>query len=222
MGTELPTLLRVLSRCVSIAVPLGFTLLSAAVLIDFVATRGQEAKKRARCPIATAAMAGFCACMYPLVRFGIGTVVRTEFLQVVISVPVGLVFFLAGTGMNIAARFQLGTAWSSRIAVYTKQCLVTTGLYSIVRHPLYSSLIMMLLGVGIIYYNVLVMALTALVFIPMMYFRARREEQVLREGFADYDKYQKRVPMFIPFARRLRHAQGCDRRANPARSGSGQ
>jgi protein-S-isoprenylcysteine O-methyltransferase Ste14 len=41
-------------------------------------------------------------------------------------------------------------------------------------------------------------ALTLFIFLPMMIYRAKQEEQLLSERFPDYKDYKKKVSMFIP------------------------
>jgi protein-S-isoprenylcysteine O-methyltransferase Ste14 len=200
----------ILDRSVSIALPFGFSLIVLAVVVDFVATRRLKVARRGRCPVATASMAAFCALMYPLLLSGIGFVKSAGSAVFTLAAVAGLAFFLLGTLINIAARFQLGTGWSDGITVYEGHRLVGTGLYGLVRHPLYASLILMLLGVGFIYVNALVLALTSLVFVPMMIYRARREEETLQGELEGYGDYRKRVPMFLPFARPRSREEGMD------------
>ncbi|MEI6875674.1 MAG: DUF4395 family protein, partial [Spirochaetota bacterium] len=151
--------------------------------------------------VATASMAGFCALMYPLVYFGIGFLKSASATILTVAAVAGLLIFVLGTVVNIAARFQLGLGWSDRIVVYEGQRLVSAGLYRLVRHPLYASLVLMLLGVGLIYVNTLVLALTTLVLLPLLVHRARREEETLLGELPDYADYRTRVPMFLPFAK---------------------
>lgn len=75
--------------------------------------------------------------------------------------------------------------------------LVQKGVYALVRHPLYASLIWLGAGWALLFCSLpaLVVALIQLVFLDM---KARREEQWLRETFADYAGYAARVKRFIP------------------------
>jgi protein-S-isoprenylcysteine O-methyltransferase Ste14 len=149
-------------------------------------------------------MAGFCALMYPLARFDIGFLANAGNTVFAVAAVAGLAFFILGAVANIVARFQLGLHWSDGIAVYEGHRLVSAGLYGVVRHPLYASLVLMLAGVGIIYVNALILALTALVFAPMMAHRAAKEEETLLAGLEGYGEYRRRVPMFLPFATPIR------------------
>lgn len=76
--------------------------------------------------------------------------------------------------------------------------LVTEGLYAYVRHPQYSGLFLVMVGMLIQWPTII----TALMFpvLVYVYFRlSKREESEVFEAFGDeYRRYMKTVPMFIP------------------------
>ncbi len=76
--------------------------------------------------------------------------------------------------------------------------LVSSGIYGIVRHPIYAGLILGTLGWSLITDTLLgiVLSLALLVFFDI---KSRREELWLREAYPDYADYQKRVRKLIPF-----------------------
>jgi protein-S-isoprenylcysteine O-methyltransferase Ste14 len=76
--------------------------------------------------------------------------------------------------------------------------LVETGIYGVVRHPIYSALIAGCLGWALLCNNTptLLLALAAPVLFDL---KARREERALRQRFPAYARYQQRVRRFIPF-----------------------
>ena len=76
--------------------------------------------------------------------------------------------------------------------------LVTTGVYSIVRHPIYTGLILGTLGWGLLRDNLLGVMLAVVLFV-FFDLKSRREEQWLREAYASYAAYQQRVRKLIPW-----------------------
>lgn len=76
--------------------------------------------------------------------------------------------------------------------------LVQTGIYAIVRHPLYASLIALSLGWACLWGSELGAGL-ALVQALLLEAKARREERWLREQFPDYAEYAAQVRRFIPW-----------------------
>ena len=76
--------------------------------------------------------------------------------------------------------------------------LVTIGPYALVRHPIYSGLILAAFGVGLVVHGWLTLAyaLTLLLFFDI---KSRREERWLSGKFSGYDAYRKRVRKLIPW-----------------------
>ena len=76
--------------------------------------------------------------------------------------------------------------------------IVTTGVYSIVRHPQYLGALLAHVGISI-----LLSAAYSLLFTPLMvlliYLISRKEEEELTKEFGkEYENYKKKVPMLIP------------------------
>jgi protein-S-isoprenylcysteine O-methyltransferase Ste14 len=111
-----------------------------------------------------------------------------------------VVVSLGGFAFTWWARIHLGRLWSSNVGRKADHRIVDTGPYAIVRHPIYT---------GIIIASVATAALqaTASAWIGVAllttgwYVKARLEERFLREqlGPENYDAYARRVPMLIPF-----------------------
>ncbi|MDX2213232.1 MAG: isoprenylcysteine carboxylmethyltransferase family protein [Oculatellaceae cyanobacterium bins.114] len=76
--------------------------------------------------------------------------------------------------------------------------LVQTGVYAIVRHPLYSGLILGVLSWAIFNLS-LSHAIATLVFFLFFNAKANQEEQWLMEKYPDYSVYQQRVKKLIPW-----------------------
>ena len=76
--------------------------------------------------------------------------------------------------------------------------LITDGVYGIVRHPIYTGLILGTLGWGLLMSTVLGVFLALVLFI-FFDLKARREEAWLVGAYAEYDAYRKRVKKLIPW-----------------------
>jgi len=102
----------------------------------------------------------------------------------------GFVLFLLSFGMLTWARATLGNSFS---VTPQAKALVTGGLYSKVRHPVYVFGALMIAGL-LLYTNLPWLLLFLIVIIPLQMVRARAEEKVLVEKFGEqYLEYRKRT-----------------------------
>ncbi|TJV72707.1 MAG: isoprenylcysteine carboxylmethyltransferase family protein [Mesorhizobium sp.] len=99
-----------------------------------------------------------------------------------------------GTSCSIFCIYWLGRSFS---LMATARRLVTSGPYSIVRHPLYICEAVFVLGMIISHFSLLMVALGVVQCI-FQYRRATNEEAILRETFPEYEEYARRVPMLVP------------------------
>ncbi|SHM33823.1 methyltransferase family protein [Ruminococcus flavefaciens] len=91
------------------------------------------------------------------------------------------------------------TYLSRTIEVQEKQKVIDTGLYGIVRHPMYSETILMFLAIPLILGSLI--ALFIFLAYPLaIALRISNEEEVLEKGLAGYSEYKKKVKYrIIPF-----------------------
>jgi len=109
--------------------------------------------------------------------------------------------FLCVAGMSVAiwARRDLGRNWSATPTIRENHELITSGPYRFVRHPIYSGILLALLGTAIASGNVLWLVALAL-FLGLFAFRMRAEEQLMGSEFPDqYPSYVARTSALIPF-----------------------
>ncbi|MSU34953.1 MAG: isoprenylcysteine carboxylmethyltransferase family protein [Pedosphaera sp.] len=117
----------------------------------------------------------------------------------VIAAGAGL--FIMGGYFGVAGVVVLGGALTPFPKPREGSELVQCGVYAIVRHPLYASVMLSSLGWALIWQSGPAL-ITTLLLIPFFHFKARREECWLRKQFPDYAEYERRVPRFIPRFRR--------------------
>ena len=102
----------------------------------------------------------------------------------------GLLLGSIGLGGVILARYTLGRSFS---VVPKATELVTSGIYSRIRNPIYVSGMILLVGIVLILWRPELLIIL-LVLIPMQIIRARREAAVLEAKFGDaYREYRKRT-----------------------------
>lgn len=81
---------------------------------------------------------------------------------------------------------------SRTIEVQEDQKVVDTGLYGVVRHPMYAATILLFLSMPLILGSLLSFAVM-LVYLPIIGKRMRNEEAVLEQGLAGYMEYKQKV-----------------------------
>ncbi len=81
---------------------------------------------------------------------------------------------------------------SRTIRVQENQRVVDTGLYGVVRHPMYAATLLLFLSMGLVLGSILSFAIL-LLYIPIIALRIRSEEQVLEAGLEGYAEYRERV-----------------------------
>ena len=146
---------------------------------------------------------------FPLIFFLVGVIMPSwvyetilnlsfqggEYLQVS-SVPL----FLAGVTLASWSAQVLGQFMDTHIQVLQKHDLVTKGPYSRIRHPAYTSAIIIAIASTLLFFN-LIMFLAFVAILAIAYKRAVLEENLLasEDGFGqDYREYMKKTGRFLP------------------------
>lgn len=109
---------------------------------------------------------------------------------------------LTALGIAIAwwARIYLGRLWSGSVTKKAGHHVVDGGPYAIVRHPIYTGMLLATYATMAAKGTVWGIAGALLITIGI-WLKARLEERFLREelGAEAYDSYRRRVPMLVPF-----------------------
>ena len=111
----------------------------------------------------------------------------------------GLVVVSIGFITRWVAILQLGKMFTVDVSISSAHQLKTDGLYSLVRHPSYLGLLLILLGIGLFTGN---LAALIIVFVPSvlaLIYRMKVEENALITEFGpEYKDYKNRVARIIP------------------------
>jgi len=111
---------------------------------------------------------------------------------------VGLALFFLGLALAIWARLYIGRNWGMPMTRKKEPELVTTGPYHRVRHPIYTGIILALLGTALAttLFGLIAVAVLGAYFI----YSATREESYLAGQFPDtYPAYKRSTKMLVPF-----------------------
>ena len=111
---------------------------------------------------------------------------------------IGVALCVMGAAFGIAGACVLGRSRTMFPKPRENATLVRHGIYAHVRHPLYTSVMLLSLGWGLIWesWPACVAALLLAVFLDA---KARWEEIWLREKFPDYSAYQEQAGRFFPW-----------------------
>lgn len=111
----------------------------------------------------------------------------------------GLILAVSGVGLAIWARFFIGRNWSADVTLKQDHQLIRSGPYRLVRHPIYSGLLLALLGTVLItnefkgYLGILFCAFG-------FHLKAAVEEKFMTQRFGgEYQQYQQQTKALIPF-----------------------
>ena len=121
-------------------------------------------------------------------------------LESALALP-GLLVTLAGATLAIGARLRLGRWFTGTFGVKVGHELVPDGPYGITRHPMYTGLLLMVLGAALAWDSTLTLLLALLLAVPF-FIHTVYEEALFEQHFGEaYRDYQRRVPRLMPFAR---------------------
>jgi protein-S-isoprenylcysteine O-methyltransferase Ste14 len=110
----------------------------------------------------------------------------------------GVLVTALGVGIGVWARLSLGTNWSGMVTLKKGHELIRTGLYKRIRHPIYTGILAGFLGTELIKGQVRGL-LGFLILWLSFYFKARREENFLRQEFGEgFEEHARHTGMFLP------------------------
>ncbi len=110
----------------------------------------------------------------------------------------GTTLFIAGLLIRVTAQATLKRNYSGTLRIRDGHTLITHGIYSHVRHPVYTGVLLSALAIPI-YTTSLPGLLIALLGIPLFNYRITNEEKMLTQQYGhQYTEYIKTTPKLIP------------------------
>jgi protein-S-isoprenylcysteine O-methyltransferase Ste14 len=113
-----------------------------------------------------------------------------------------IVFFALASILSWTARAALGRQWRFDAGLIAEHELVTSGPYRVIRHPIYTSMLCLMLGMGLVVTPLPLLALAMLLGVIGTEIRVRIEDGLLATRFGEpFSEYRRRVRAYIPWIR---------------------
>ena len=128
---------------------------------------------------------------YPLNAFFLPQTVAVAFVAAALCI--------CGLALAIWARVVIGKNWSARVTLKENHELIQRGPYRLVRHPIYTGLLLMSLGTALLIGRLGALAAWIL-FVVSFWIKAGQEETLMLQQFPmGYAAYRQRVKRIVPF-----------------------
>jgi protein-S-isoprenylcysteine O-methyltransferase Ste14 len=115
-------------------------------------------------------------------------------------VVAGIVIFAAGEALRIWAKTALGRYFTYTVQTSSDQPVITSGPYRFVRHPSYTGLWLMMIGIGFAWANWLGLVVLAVAALGALIYRIRVEERALTSELGEsYRRYAEGRKRLVPF-----------------------
>jgi Phospholipid methyltransferase len=116
-----------------------------------------------------------------------------------IGAGIGAAIILAGLLFTVWARVHLGKNWSGIITIKEGHELIISGPYGVVRHPIYTGLLLAAFGQAVVEGQWVRLIAVGIIFAGF-WRKLRIEERWMRQQFGSaYEAYSQRVSALIPF-----------------------
>jgi protein-S-isoprenylcysteine O-methyltransferase Ste14 len=138
------------------------------------------------------------------VLFGVLVAYQVPATTITIARPLlfwlGMLLLTAGIALRFYAIHVLGAFFTATVAVAPQQTVIEAGPYRLIRHPSYSGILLILLGLGLSLTNWLSLLIILGCALPGFSYRIRVEERALLAHLGQpYEEYMQRTKRLIPF-----------------------
>lgn len=112
---------------------------------------------------------------------------------------IGLAISVIGAIIACTSRYLLGKNWSLSVQKKENHQLIQDGIYKIVRHPIYTGLLLLFIGNAIIVGDYRAIIAVLIVFVSL-WLKLKKEEKLLSEIFGtEYIEYKNQTKALIPY-----------------------
>lgn len=112
---------------------------------------------------------------------------------------IGFMALVSGQAMALGARRALTAQSNKNVLFSLQETIVQERSYAYIRHPMYSGLLLALLGSAVMFGSVWGIVFLLIFILPIFWAKALIEERALRNAHPDdYKKYAAQTGMFVP------------------------
>jgi protein-S-isoprenylcysteine O-methyltransferase Ste14 len=116
------------------------------------------------------------------------------------QIALAIILFALGSLLSWTSTRALGRQWRIDAGLSSDHELIMSGPYRFVRHPIYTSMLCVLLATGFVMTPLVLFLLAIVVFLIGTEIRVRIEDRLLASQFGErFQEYRRRVPAYIPF-----------------------
>jgi len=141
-----------------------------------------------------------------IIAMGLIWEVRRPLVSTELELPFQLGVSVAALSLMIVSVFItlfavriLGEEWTVEAQIHKDHKLITRGPYAIVRNPIYTGIMGMMIATGLSISEFYIILPSIILYVSGFIIRIRSEERLLREAFgAEFDEYCRRVPAIFP------------------------
>jgi Putative protein-S-isoprenylcysteine methyltransferase len=158
------------------------------------------ASRRTTSEIVGLAAAVIGMAVIPAIYVATGFPEAADYPAQVWAVVVGALVYASALWLFRRSHKELGRNWSITLEIREKHKLIRTGPYALVRHPMYTSFLLMAVGQAFLIANWAVAAAGLLGFAVLAILRIGKEERMMRDTFGDeYVAYIRQTKRIVPF-----------------------
>ena len=111
---------------------------------------------------------------------------------------IAVLLTILGLGLAVFARVYLGRNWSAEVVIREDHHLIRSGPYAHIRHPIYTGLLLAILG-AVLAIGELRAIVAFAIFLVAFTIKALREEDFLAREFGDeFERHRRQTGLFLP------------------------
>ena len=142
----------------------------------------------------------FVSTLLPVLYLVFGPFSIANYIQPLWAVSLGTSFGIPGIWLVWRSHSDLGQNWSYNVELRDEHSLITNGVYSTVRHPMYTAFFCMSVSQTLLIPNWIIGPLGLIGFLVFYSVRVEAEESLLHQHFGEtYAAYCERTDRLIPF-----------------------